>query len=738
MSSSSFWVPTVNPPLNGEFVDESTNRRPFSELTRRDTWLYEQIRSLSLTGGRLVRASVPVELGTEAGDVVYWDSLNSRFAPAIAELQYNPLSGRLEPTYRSFVVGIAMAVNSSLADILIFGCAVPGDFPGVEFSGLVDSASGDTLSTGIYYLSRAVPGKITKVPSFPRIQLGFFSEDLITFSPRLDGFPNGHVHFDFPLVARPAASQNYEKTGWTSFGVSGASAYRAVDYFNSGSAVTPPDIILSVRENGSEAPTNPVRVELYRGAGDQLGIEVVTSPVSYGSPNEAAGTSTVQIVSWPAWGEWLPIPNTNLDVAFLHKDSEYGIDLEGAALTELTADTDRFKIFLPNDLEGWTNANPFDLDGDTTFRYRYLTGSNTRLKAALPPLPLEGSRIERNGLALSPIDDFLVTLESIYWLLTGINAPWPEDYEVDVAPAEDLNIRLLFVGPESDASDQLVTGLWSGSNSLRIERCPGGGEAAVGNLKIFLDLALGENSALLEGSDTSLVGIEGESLRRAAMVSELEAGPGILIERLDSTSENAKLPSRKVGKLRVSRTDVGQTGEFTSIALRGADEVIRNGVTYASFAQPSIKASSIVARFRIPNLSLNPLATNLQIGGLFLAGTVLGLAEKKAVFKATFHVIRPDFNVGAFSGSNALMVQYWEVLLSASLPAFRLFESDLGTFGPANFNESSLVMLAAAPAGLRDGDGISLTLERIASAGEAVDNYAGDIGLASLTWAISN
>lgn len=726
-SSPAFWIPSINPPLDGEAVNQQVTGRPLSELAKRDAFLFNQLQSLALASGRLVRTQAPIVTGVVAGNVVYWNAVEEAFAPAIAEIGYNSSTGAMEASPRAFASGLVLSASGTTGDILVFGCVSPsgGDIPGVTpetLGGLLDSST-DYFSDGIYYLSRKVAGKISKSPSFPRVQLGHFASGLFVFAPRFDGMPNGHVHHEFSLSAKPSASQNFARTGYDTYGDGSATAYKAVDYFNKGSSGTPPDIILCLRRNSSPLSSTAKRVEVYNTAG-QLGIEIL-SGVDYALPN-GAGSSTITLSpqDWPVWGEWITIPGTGLDVSFIHRSASYGSTLAAVAASQLTSSvTHRFKIFLPNDMTGWTNANLLDPNVAAGTRYLYLSNLQPGLSAAWPPLPLESTRLERNGVGLLVNEDFKATLMDLFYVKTGDSAPWPTDYDIDgtMAAANAVSLKLAFTGPVSDNADQLVTNLFSGSPSLRIERCPEGGEASTGSLKIFLDLALGIQSTLAEGFDTAFVSVDGEELQRGPIVSELEAGAGIVIERLDGTGANAQLGSRKAGKLRITRADAILNGEFSTVALRNAKEIVKNGLSYMYFLQPSVSPTGIDARFRIPFADVNPLTATLRIRSLFMGAKSLGvLGASTARFQAVTRIVRAGMSLDSIA---PLATQFWEIPFGNSYVANTILD--------AEYPDESLIL---GPSGFEDGDIITLDLSRVASTGT---EYAGDVACVSLAWQIA-
>lgn len=709
-----FWIPTVRPPLDGEPVNQQIVGRPINQLAQRDAFLYNQLRDLALASGRVVRAQAPVVTGTAAGSVVYWDTAEEAWAPALATVDYDPATGSLVAAKSSFSSGLLLTSNGDTGDVLVFGCVSPtaNDLPGVSLDGMLDTA-GDTFVDGVYYLSRKVAGKITRVPSFPRVQLGHFTSGLFVFAPRFDGLPGGHVHHEFALSAKPAASQNYGQTGWATIG-----GQKAVDYFNGGVDATPPPFKMSIRRNGTELPT-ATRVEIYN-SGGLMGVQIHAG-AGIGSPTVPAGSpTTLTPAAWPVWGQWVTIPNTGIDISFCGVNE--ATTLASQVPTNLDTSNKRFRIFLPTDVDGWTNANVHDAGVPSAAKFTYVWAAPN---VAWPPRPLESTRIELNGVGTLYGIDFQPTAEGLHWLKTDALAPWPVDYVLGGTPADPITLRLAFAALVGDTGDQFVTSLVSGSPSLRIERCTAPVEASTGDLRIFLNLALGIQEEITEGSDTTIVGAEGESLLRGPLVSELEAGAGIAIERLDGSAERASLPGRKVGKLRISRQDAVLGGEFSTVALRNAKEIVKSGLSYIYFLKPSVAPTGIDARFRVPFAGLAEPNT-LKVRSLFMGATSIAMEDPatQAIFKAVYRVVRRGTDLDTVTATDP---SYWVIPFPAGYSANKVLDAEFPAVPEIDLGNIIL----------QDGDIVTLDLSRISSGNGNTDTYVGDVACVSLAWQIT-
>ena len=758
--SSQFWVPQVNPPVNGEPVDSSVVSRSLTQLAQRDSYLFGQLQNLSQNAGQLVASQAPLEIGVSTGQIVYWNDNIQKFAPAFAGIAFDE-AGELKNLESSFATGLVLSASGGVGNVLLYGTIDPStSLPGTTMEYLLDYVSETgSFTPGVYYLSRKIPGKVTQSPNMPRVQLGYFSNSLIVFSPRYDGYPSGHVHYTFNLEARPAASQNYARTGFADVTPQGEDPYKVVDYYNTGSETSLPDIAIAIRKNGSPSAGHDQRVEIYSALDGNLGIDVITRDLDYNDPFSGSDISS-SVANWPDWGVYVSVPGTNLDIAFFRHDGVYGTNTPKQDWPDDTGA--KYKIYLPNDLSGWANSNPYEIDLlhplANPYKYRYVIESNTRLASAWPPAPLNSCRIEYINFDLNSKAAVLPTLKSLYWdPITSGSIPWPDSYTVETQSQFDNNPpqTLYFIPASPENYSQLVTSLVSRSSGILIQRCPDGASASTGDLQVVLDLSLGVNPTIQSGYDTAFVSVSGETFSASPIVSEIVAGDGISITRIDGGSPNALLPGNNSGKLLVSRRDIGLEDEFSSIALRNAKEVFKDNISYVSFIQPSKSPSAISARFKVPQIGFNPNKTSLQVTGLYLGSSSISQSgggapvSYNAVLKAVYQIIRPGINLDSLNEVNSVAVQYWVIPFGTQYSKFKLLDtpypiSNNGAnykiehaYGnvASTFNRDSLILTLDNP-GFYDNDVVSVNISREASVPgtSIVDNYPGELGLVSLRW----
>jgi hypothetical protein len=697
-----------------------------------------------------------LDSGVVAGQIVYWNDSSKCFSPAIAQIGFDS-AGELKNFDSSLAAGIILSSSGSTGDVLLYGAIDPSsDIPGTTMEFFLDyAASQGSFSPGVYYLSRKSAGKITSAPSMPRVQLGYFSSNLIIFSPRYDGYPSGHVHYTFKLEARPAASQNHAKTGIAVTMDENNNPYDVVDYYNCGSQASLPDVSLAIRKNSNVAPGYDQRVEIYAGLDGHVGVDIISGGgLDYYNPSSSGDSVSSASIQWPSYGTYISIPGTNLEVAFFRHDGQYsGNNVAQDWPTDTGA---RYKIYLPNDLAGWANSNPYDIDllspENNEYRFRYVIESNTQLASAWPPTPLNSCRLEYQTGELNSQSSVLPTLRGLYWDPVGTNGlPWPSGYTVATASQFDghPDQTLYFIPTSPENYSQIVTSLVSRSPSILIQRCPDGSAASTGDLQVLLDLALGVNPSLSTGYDTAFVSVNNETFSASPMVSELVAGPGISIARVDAGSPNALLPTRNVGKLQISRKDVSLEGEVTSIALRNAKEVFRDNLAYVSFVQPSRASSAISARFKVPKSGTPANQTSLSLNGLFLGSAALtqqvGNTAYNAVFKAVYQIIRPGFDLNALDENRAIAVQYWTIPFPVPYVPFNVLSSTYPhpesgfAISSSSINPLNPVISSENP-GFFDDDVVTVYISRETQTGDesVIDNYPGDVGLVSLRWNINS
>ena len=730
------WRPQIDIIQDGEQVSAAVADRPIGQLANQTQYLKSRLDDQSGNSGALIHSQAPLDPAVQAGDVVYYDWNTQSYRQALAQC-VAAAGGQQILAPSSFVSGIVTSKDSTtLGSVLKIGRFSLTDLA-LDPSVLMENPVLQPFGPGRYFLSNTVPGKITQRVRMPNIQVGFFTSDECTFQPLQKDIFEAHYHYVFPLKAQPASSQNFAQTGW------GATAGNVafVDYFNQGSAATPPAIILCARIAATTpvSAANPVRIELFNDGG-QLHIQQVLGAVQ--ATPLVGSLSDVSLSAWPDYGTWIPVTGTNLEVAFIRSDATYANTLAVDAAALLTNTSMRYKLILPNDLSGWTNANPFDLATPSNVLYRYLHEGDQDLANVFPPLPTEGSSLEINGTSLIPGTDFKVTTAGIFWI-PGISTgngfyPWPVDYSAvsAMSAANARSLRFFFSASNFENARSVVYSLEGVAPLVvrdRLSKKPSGN----GDLEILVDLNTTVDPADPTDQDSALALVSGVAFERGNVVSQLVAGPGIALTNLSSQK------GIFVGKVQVSATNMKFEGEFNDIALRNAKEASNNVASWIDFLPPATP-SGLTASFRVPTADLNPANLKLKILGSFKGNTAIisGGSEQYAVFKVVYHVLRPGFNLSAMSDATAVAVQYWTLTFPGGYNAGLILPSEY-PLDPANPNAFQIdtTTLAANPAslvalsgGFQPGDLFSIQIDRVASGGGNADTYGGRAGLTGLRW----
>jgi hypothetical protein len=413
-----------------------------------------------------------------------------------------------------------------------------------------------------------------------------------------------------------------------------------------------------------------------------------------------------------------------------------------------------WKIFLPDDLTGWANANPLDLATPPGVLYRYISESDTALNNAFPPIPAESAAIYQNGTLLEPNVDFIINPFGIYWLCGGISpngmeySPWPKDYVTNGGAMSSDNARSLWLAFSRSSLANLRSVVFSliGIPPIVVKECPSGDEASSGNLQISIDLGLLVSPADPITADTAIVGVSGTTFTMGDVVSELVTGPGLTVTRLSTKR------SKNVGKLQISLSGLKFEGEFPSIALRNAKEVwAGSALSYIEFLPPASSPTGITACFKIPNDDFDPATIKLAVKANVLGSDSNNTnVDQVALFRAIFHVIRPGFSLNDLTQAKAVCVQYWTIpfqaasavnarylastVLDKEVPIPADPTNDEFVITPASIGQTSNIIST----GFLAGDTVSVQIDRIKTipSSNMNDTYTGRVGLTNLRWSL--
>lgn len=737
------WRPRIDLITDGEQVSQSVTNRPIQQLAGQTLHLKQSLSGLETTSGRLIFTGANLTAEVDLGDVVYFDTFENAYAPAIAEAVTNTAAGEYVAGPRSYVVGVVIAKSGLVGDIIQLGRINLNEIDTSFVQDMVEDPINDPFVAGRYYLSAKIPGKITRHVVYPNVQVGYITKLECHIAPLQKDLFETHRHYTFPLLARPSASQNFGQSGWNHLGDITPTGRKWVDYFNNGVDTTVPPIMIAIRNNLSVQVDagSAFRIELFRNGSDKLGVEIISGGlVDFDDPGSGTYPGTISQLDWPEYGEWISIPNTTLDVAFfrpLTLGTTLAADVAAGDLPVPVDEWNRFKIFVPHDIYGWTNINPGDDSVPYQSFYRYLHESDQPISNVFPPIPTGSAYIESNGTSLVPKQDFNVSITGIFWIPASFTvsytySPWPHDYNAQTTwvPIPDFsrNLNFHFSRVGLGNANSVVRTL-KGTAPITVTECPTGIPADQGDLQVAIDLALLKGSADPVTYDTAFVDVSGTTFTLGDIVSELVAGPGIKIERLSTTRD------KNVGKLALSRSDQKFEGEVSSIALRNAKQEMKPEYSYIDFLPPATVATGITAGFRIPsegfivnNLGFitNVAGVYLSLYGSFIGDTAMGVSQstQTAVYQVIYRVLRRDAvgNLLAPIASHS-----WSVPYEAGYVPTKVL-ADV----PSDDNAFKVPLSLFKP-----GDMVSVQIDRVVQDVNLVaDTYAGRSGLVGLRWII--
>jgi hypothetical protein len=740
------WPSIIVPPQDGEPVDNATTARAHQSLSDRTEYLKQQLEDYSTKNGRVTIQSAYLAEAVNIGDAVYYDGINKKYDRALAEGITDPSTGLLSATSRAFVIGLCVSKEGNYGTILISGNSdLYTDF-GVSPSDLFDVSS-NYYSTGTRgYLSSFVPGKMTSKPTSPLVQIGLFSSDKSFIAPLQKDIFESHLHYRFPIKMVPAASQNVNfntlMSGTGLFKDEDDNVY--VDYFAGESTEDRPisDILLSIKKNDSPnqwTEYNPARVTIRRSVdGKKMSVTIDSNGIDKASPLTQGSTEASFQLDWPDYGEYIDITDggensTGLSVSFFRKDGAY---TEGKTLQEdieenlstLFKATDLFKVYLPDDLNGWTNANKASPNTPVNANYRLVHESIGSLNAVWPPTPLESTLIETNGVHRMRDIEFLPTMTGVYW--TAMIPPWNwEGLYSGTVPSgmdlssvrDDLNSFLYFSKTSLENSRSVVLSLGSNTPMISVTDCFTGKASQSGHLKLDLDLSLNEEISL-GSSYAGLASIDPSTnkFKRSTIVSELVAGSGISISR------NSNIPTgvtSNCGKLTISRSDMKFEGIVEVVSLLNAKEDLINDIVPAIiFPQPSTGRYRMISRVKIPN---NDISSNSTIQVRLYASTfgTEGSSGKISVFDLKHYIVRAGKSINNLA---TLSARQLGIAFDAYPTPYVI--QDAGYIAIANSRNESIQI----------GDHIYTVWERKSEGvGGSIDNYVGNVGFLQIRWEIN-
>ena len=770
------WRAVIEQIKNGESVDEVITNRALVALAERTDWLKSRIEQLDTTSGKLTLSSAEIDSTVSGGDWVYYDPVDDIYKQALAGLEWDTTLQTYLPTKSSMAVGIVVdKISPTNAVILIVG-------EGVNLSTEPDIASvqdlmqnGETFTPGRCFLSNTTPGKMTRFPAgAPLIPLGIFDTESSTIRPDVRDAFDSHYHRRFELFARPAGSLGSLGTGLLPIadGAGGAGEVAIPSHYYT-VADDSSRIGLAHRRNTTKVPdSGQRRVDIAKGAAGKLVI-TVHKDVDPLDPEAVDPDAVSKTIDHPSYGDEIAIDwpedgvETDLIIAFIRADvldatrHDNGLtaDLDGGLPATETDGV--WKLNLPTDYKGWTNANPFLDEVPVDARLRYLSEGHYDLFESFPPIPVEGAILYKNGAVAVEGADYRFSYFDLFWLdNTFTDSAADKDvlpfylYDYSAGDIGEVDFQLTFVQNPIGPTETVVKSFKSVSDLLEITQLGGEQKASTGALQIALKLALAIKDAKPIAAETVLAQIDEESrFILGTSVAELVAGSNTKLVKLESDgSENEAGPF--VGKVRVEAVLPTLQGETTGIALFNAKESEKNGVVYTEFLPPAEAKTAVAARIKVPNIEINPgLHARLRLYALFLGEAAPGGASQ-AVLKVDYRIAKAGTNINTGLAS-ALRTEAWSVPIPGGYTPFEILANELPVYGPSGSETfekepASSVYNLYADNLIQPNDIISVKVERVANTvpfqvGDAgslsanaigPDDYSGNIGLVGLRWTI--
>lgn len=760
------WRAIIEKIQNGEPVEQAVANRALVALADRTDWLKNRIEGLDTTSGRLTLSSVSISSEVSGGDWVYYDRVDDNYKRAIASLTFNEELNTYLPDESSMVAGLVVdKISASLAVVLIIGEGVdlPGEPDIATMQDLIQD--GETFAPGRHFLSNVTPGKMTRFPSGgPLIPLGVFSEESSTIQVSVRDVFDSHFHRRFELHAEPAASQNFDQTGWSDDGMIAWVEH----YYLSGQHSV---IALAHRRDQTQAPNTAVQRVDFQKDGTTGDLEIIVhQDVDYDDPTSLDSNYVVKVVPWPEYGEEIAINwpddgiETDLVIAFIRRDwnnaSRYNntlaVDIAGLGVSDTSG---TWKVFLPKDYSGWANANPFRGEVPADARLRYCTEGHLDLFAAFPPVPVEGAIVYKDGLQAVDGTDYTFNYWDLFWEAVADNGddtsefPWPWDFDRTSTYTGSKNVQITFSENPLGPTESVVKCLASASELLEITQLGGSQKASTGKLQLALKLALAIKDADPILADTVLASIDEESrFVLGTSVAELVAGPNVKLVKLDKNG-NEDLIGPFTGKVRVEAVLPDLQGESVGVALFNAKESEKNGIIFTEFLPPASAKTAMAARIKIPNFDRGSNHIRLRLFSKFL-GTAASVSATNGIFRVEYRIVRPGINISTDLAA-AARVEGWKVPIEAGYTAFELLDEELPVYGPSGSETfekepASSVYNLFADDQLEPNDIVSVKIERMDngtpfSVGDTGslsantlggDDYDGNIGIVGLRWTI--
>lgn len=199
------WINQIRHIQDGEPVQASVASRPDRALENRTDYLKFRIEAAT-AGQALFIFDVPLEEQALVGQVVTWDSDDHRFVRAQAIHNVLDPYATNSDIDKNTVWGVVYRKEASNRGTLLISGFAELD---------ISQAVAEPVTAGVYFLSAATPGFLTR--QAPPVAIPVLLSDgdgsVLVVSSLGRNFLRDHIHFRIPLVCRPAGTDTVVTSG---------------------------------------------------------------------------------------------------------------------------------------------------------------------------------------------------------------------------------------------------------------------------------------------------------------------------------------------------------------------------------------------------------------------------------------------------------------------------------------------------------------------------------------------
>lgn len=172
--------------------------RPLRQVDQNTKYIWEVLQAAAI-GSTVYSRRVTVEEEAKVGMAVYLNPATQRFERGLALAEADEATGVVATAASAQVWGVvAHKHQADLADILLFG---------VDDIDISQATTDGDPAAGVYYLSGAVQGKLTRQkPPVSVAVLRRTPDGKVFVMPQFVDFLDRHSHYQFKLACRPAGT----------------------------------------------------------------------------------------------------------------------------------------------------------------------------------------------------------------------------------------------------------------------------------------------------------------------------------------------------------------------------------------------------------------------------------------------------------------------------------------------------------------------------------------------------